>query len=143
MSHGTGGTAACKGPSETLLMFGAAQACIFSWAACSGIAVTQHPVAQPPAQGPHPPAPQAPPPLPGPPSTCRPDDAIIASTADTMRAVLEHIDKRYGGARGYLSSLGLSNEEVEAIRANLMQPAAWSHQQRPQAEEQPPHRSEL
>lgn len=48
------------------------------------------------------------------------DDSIVASSEGTMRAVLDYIREKYQTPEGYLKSLGLTHEELNAIRHNLM-----------------------
>eukprot|EP00775_Hariotina_reticulata_P007008 gene7008-7222_t len=48
------------------------------------------------------------------------NEVIIASTAETLRALLAYMDKTYITVDNYLSSCGLSQEEIDAIRSNLL-----------------------
>jgi Tyrosine phosphatase family len=50
-------------------------------------------------------------------------DDIIASKANTMRGTLDHLQKKYKGIENYARKIGLSTEEVAAIRRNLTRPA--------------------
>ncbi|WIA28498.1 hypothetical protein OEZ86_011041 [Tetradesmus obliquus] len=52
------------------------------------------------------------------------NDVIIASTQETLRAVLAYMDSTYITVDNYLASCGLSQQEIEAIRNNLLQPGA-------------------
>jgi len=43
------------------------------------------------------------------------------ASPDTMQAVLDHLQARYRGVRGYLSAIGLTDEELARIRHRLVQ----------------------
>lgn len=45
---------------------------------------------------------------------------IFQSTSQTMKKTLEYLKKTYGGARQYLASAGLGEEEIEAIRNKML-----------------------
>ncbi len=46
-----------------------------------------------------------------------------ASPGEAMRDVLEELERDHGGARGYLLSAGLADEELDRIRERLLGPA--------------------
>ena len=52
------------------------------------------------------------------------DDVIVASTRETIRAVMEYLLQHYMSVEDYLLTTGLTPEELAAIRRNLMQPSA-------------------
>ena len=41
---------------------------------------------------------------------------------EAMQQTLDHLDRRYGGAEGYVRETGLSDEAVGVIRTALMAP---------------------
>lgn len=46
---------------------------------------------------------------------------MIGSNKENMRATIEMVESRYGGAEGYvLGTVGLSREELERLRENLV-----------------------
>jgi protein-tyrosine phosphatase len=47
---------------------------------------------------------------------------LFETPAEAMQATLAHLDERYGGAEGYLRSGGLSQSDLELVRANLLAP---------------------
>lgn len=47
------------------------------------------------------------------------DEVIIASTEETIRSVLHYITEKYLTVEDYLHTVGLTAQEIEAIRANL------------------------
>ncbi len=49
-------------------------------------------------------------------------DARLPAGGD--EAALDHLDRRSGGAEGYVREIGLSEEAVGAIRSALVGPAA-------------------
>lgn len=51
-------------------------------------------------------------------------EVIIASTQETLRAVLNYMDSTYITVDNYLMSCGLTSQEIEAIRSNLLRPGA-------------------
>ncbi len=50
--------------------------------------------------------------------------AFLECRDETMEYTLDHLDRHYGGAEGYLREIGLSEEAVSAIRSALVGPAA-------------------
>lgn len=44
---------------------------------------------------------------------------MTAAPAEAMVAVLEGLDRRYGGAAGYLEEAGVATGSLDAIRARL------------------------
>ena len=45
---------------------------------------------------------------------------FFAIKGSIMKTVMEMVDEKYGGMRGYVKhELGFSNEEIEKIKANL------------------------
>ena len=49
---------------------------------------------------------------------------ILGCAPEDMEQALDHLDRRYGGAEGYLREIGLSEEAVGAIRSALVEPSA-------------------
>ena len=49
-------------------------------------------------------------------------DQIIAAAAHVMDATVDHIEAKYGGIEGYVSHIGLTEEEMQRIRHKLMAP---------------------
>ncbi len=49
---------------------------------------------------------------------------ILGCAPEDMEQALDHLDRRYGGAEGYVREIGLSEEAVGAIRSALVGPAA-------------------
>ncbi len=43
---------------------------------------------------------------------------------ETMELTLDHLDRRYGGAGGYVREIGLSGDAIATIRTALVEPAA-------------------
>jgi protein tyrosine/serine phosphatase len=66
-------------------------------------------------------------------------DVIIASTQETLRAVLAYMDSTYITVDNYLMSCGLTTQEIEAIRNNLLKPGAPA--EAPAGEQQQKQRS--
>jgi hypothetical protein len=66
-------------------------------------------------------------------------DVIIASTQETLRAVLAYMDSTYITVDNYLMSCGLTSQEIEAIRSNLLKPGAPA--EAPAGEQQQKQRS--
>ncbi|KAF6263616.1 protein-tyrosine phosphatase-like protein [Scenedesmus sp. NREL 46B-D3] len=52
------------------------------------------------------------------------NDVIIASTQETLRALLAYMDSTYITVDNYLASCGLTKDEINAIRNNLLKPGA-------------------
>lgn len=50
--------------------------------------------------------------------------SLFETPAVAMQTALEHLDERYGGAAGYLvEAAGVADEDIGAIRANLLDPS--------------------
>ena len=49
--------------------------------------------------------------------------AFLECRPETMEHTLDHLDRRYGGAEGYVREIGLSEAAVGAIRTALVEPA--------------------
>lgn len=47
-------------------------------------------------------------------------ERMVSSRAESMRGTLRMVKERWGGVEGYVRQVGLSAEEVEAIRGNLV-----------------------
>jgi ubiquinone/menaquinone biosynthesis C-methylase UbiE/protein tyrosine phosphatase (PTP) superfamily phosphohydrolase (DUF442 family) len=45
------------------------------------------------------------------------------SPAVTMRTTLDHVERQYGGVHAYLKTIGVSQEEIDAVRDRLREPA--------------------
>jgi protein tyrosine/serine phosphatase len=52
------------------------------------------------------------------------------SLPETMQGTLEYLDKEYGGPAGYLGSIGVAPDEMEAIREHLLAPKDDPHASR-------------
>jgi protein-tyrosine phosphatase len=50
-------------------------------------------------------------------------DRMIQSPRETMEHVIAHLDQRYGGFSGYLETIGITADQIEQLRANLLQTA--------------------
>ena len=48
-------------------------------------------------------------------------DRLLTSEPATMRATLEYLGQRHGGAGGYLKSLGLGEDQISRLRAALIE----------------------
>ena len=46
---------------------------------------------------------------------------MIISPRETMLYVLAHLRQRYGGIGGYVEQVGISAEQVESLRASLLE----------------------
>ena len=49
---------------------------------------------------------------------------MLECPPEAMEAALDHLDRRYGGAEGYVREIGVSDEAVGAIRSALVGPAS-------------------
>ena len=49
--------------------------------------------------------------------------AFLECRPETMGHTLDHLDRRYGGAEGYVREIGLSDDAMGAIRSALVEPA--------------------
>lgn len=47
---------------------------------------------------------------------------LLASAPETMQAMLDHIDQRYGSVRDYLELIGLNAAAIERLRSRLIDP---------------------
>ena len=45
----------------------------------------------------------------------------IVSPPQTMRLVLQHLNDRYGGVPGYLRAIGLTDDQIESLRASAVE----------------------
>ena len=45
----------------------------------------------------------------------------IVSPPQTMRLVLKHLNDRYGGVPGYLRAIGLTDDQIESLRASAVE----------------------
>ena len=45
----------------------------------------------------------------------------LASPPGAMRLVLQHLKNRYGGVRGYMRTIGLSDEQIESLRSAALE----------------------
>lgn len=48
------------------------------------------------------------------------EDPVITADQGNMTELLDHIKRNYGGLKEYLQFIGVTQEEVENIRVNLM-----------------------
>ena len=48
--------------------------------------------------------------------------AFLECRPETMELTLDHLDRRYGGAEGYVREIGLSDDAIAAIRTAVVEP---------------------
>lgn len=49
------------------------------------------------------------------------EDPVLSADPKNILELLDHINDKYGSLEGYFKSIGLTEEELESIRTNLMQ----------------------
>ena len=50
------------------------------------------------------------------------DDDVISAPYEAIDGLIEYIQEKHGGIEKYLMSIGMTQIELAAIRANIMQP---------------------
>ena len=46
---------------------------------------------------------------------------LVRSRRETMLATLAYLDEQYGGVRGYLSAIGITNQQIESIYSQIVE----------------------